>query len=133
MARLSGLPSEHHHEGPGDAPRRKRGRPSKHTRLPKREMSSAGKRTASPTAEISQTKRMKRIEADDDDEDQDQIAEEIQQSFSRSQRAGETINVQTQTKRRPAKTTRRHSEPPVAVSDDEDELMAFHLLSPYPV
>ncbi|CAE7207377.1 hypothetical protein PTNB73_07490 [Pyrenophora teres f. teres] len=128
MARLSGLPSEHHHEGPGDAPRRKRGRPSKH-QTPSEEMSSAGKRTASPTAEISQTKRMKRIEVDDD-EDQDQIAEEIQQSFSRSQRAGDTINVQTQTQTR--KTTRRHSEPPVAVSDDEDELMGFPSTQPLP-
>ncbi|EDU49941.1 Myosin-tail-1 multi-domain protein [Pyrenophora tritici-repentis] len=131
MARLSGLPSEHHHEGPGDAPRRKRGRPSKH-HTPSEEMSSAGKRTASPTAEISQTKRMKRIEADDDDEDQDQIAEEIQQSFSRSQRAGETINVQTQTQTQTRKTTRRHSEPPVAVSDDEDELMGFPSTQPLP-
>lgn len=124
MARLSGLPSEHHHEGPGDAPRRKRGRPSKY-QTPSEDMSSTGKRTASPTAELSQTKRTKRIQVDDDE---DQIAEEIQQSFSRSQRAGDTTSVQTQTHR----TTRRHSEPPVAASDDDDELMALPSTQPLP-
>jgi len=128
MARLSGLPSEHHHEGPGDAPRRKRGRPSKH-QTPSEDMSSTGKRTASPTAELSQTKRMKRIQVD---EDEDQIAEEMQQSFSRSQRAGDTMSVQTQTQRQTHRTTRRHSEPPVPVSDDEDELMALPSTQPLP-
>jgi chromosome segregation ATPase len=120
MARLSGLPSEHHHEGPGDAPRRKRGRPSKN-QTPTEDMPSAIKRTASPSAELSQTKRTRRLQVDDDE---DQIAEEIQQSFSRSQQ-GDNINVETQststtTTRR---HNRRHSEPPVAADDDVDELM----------
>jgi len=90
-------------------------------------MSSTGKRTASPTAELSQTKRTKRTQVDDDE---DQIAEEIQQSFSRSQRAGDTISVQTQTQTH--RTTRRHSEPPVPASDDDDELMAHPSTQPLP-
>ncbi|KAF1842268.1 uncharacterized protein K460DRAFT_181541 [Cucurbitaria berberidis CBS 394.84] len=116
MARLSGLPSEHHHEGPGDAPRRKRGRPK--NQAPSENMTSTGKRTASPTAELSHTKRTKRVQVDDEE---DQIAEEIQQSFARSQQ-GDTIHVQTQssstTTRRP---TRRHSEPPVTADNDDDD------------
>ncbi|KAJ4374353.1 hypothetical protein N0V83_003094 [Neocucurbitaria cava] len=128
MARLSGLPSEHHHEGPGDAPRRKRGRkPKKQT--PSEDMTSTGKRTASPSAELSQTKRT-RMQVDDDE---DQIAEEIQQSFSRSQQ-GDTIRVETQTStattsRRPA---RRYSEPPITADDDDDELASRALPSTQP-
>lgn len=121
MARLSGLPSEHHHEGPGDAPRRKRGRPStKNQRASQEPSASTGKRTASPSAELSQTKRAKHTPVIDED-DEDQIAQEIQQSFSRSQR-GDTIHVETQasssTTRRP---NRRHSEPPVAAQDDDQD------------
>jgi chromosome segregation ATPase len=125
MARLSGLPSEHHHEGPGDAPRRKRGRPNKtqaSSQSQSQEVASVGKRTASPMIESSQTKRPKRVQ--EEDEDQDQIAEEIQQSFSRSQQ-GDTIHVETQST---ASTTtrhngRRHSEFPMPVTsfDDEDQ------------
>ncbi|KAL6150963.1 hypothetical protein ACJQWK_10942 [Exserohilum turcicum] len=120
MARLSGLPSEHHHEGPGDAPRRKRGRPSKH-QTPSEEMSSTGKRTASPSAELSQTKRTKRVQLDDDE---DQIAQEIQQSFSRSQQ-GDTLNVDAQSGLTTRHYTRRHSEPPVAAGEvnEDDDLM----------
>ncbi|KAJ5064070.1 hypothetical protein J3E74DRAFT_462654 [Bipolaris maydis] len=117
MARLSGLPSEHHHEGPGDAPRRKRGRPSTKFQTPSEDMSSSGKRTASPSAELSQTKRTKRIAVEDDE---DQIAHEIQQSFSRSQQ-GDNINVETQSSHTTRRHARRHSEPPVAVDEDEDE------------
>lgn len=123
MARLSGLPSEHHHEGPGDAPRRKRGRPSTKLQTPSEDMSSNGKRTASPSAELSQTKRTKRIAVEDDE---DQIAHEIQQSFSRSQQ-GDNINVETQSSHNTRRQARRHSEPLVAVDEDdkdEDELMA---------
>ncbi|KAH7402853.1 hypothetical protein BKA66DRAFT_555686, partial [Pyrenochaeta sp. MPI-SDFR-AT-0127] len=121
MARLSGLPSEHHHEGPGDAPRRKRGRPS----------ASSGKRTASPTAELSQTKRTKRVQLNDDE---DQIAEEIEQSFSRSQQ-GDTIHVESQnsTTTTTRRQNRRHSEPPVAAQDDQDELAVFQPASTQPV
>jgi chromosome segregation ATPase len=130
MARLSGLPSEHHHEGPGDAPRRKRGRPSK-TQTPSEDMASTGKRTASPSAELSQTKRTKRVQVD---EDEDQIAEEIQQSFSRSQR-GDTINVDTQsTTTTTRRHNRRHSEPPVAADDaEDDELMLNPAASTQPL
>ncbi|KAH4607877.1 hypothetical protein HBH82_086960 [Parastagonospora nodorum] len=129
MARLSGLPSEHHHEGPGDAPRRKRGRPSKNqtssqmsqsqSQSQSQDVASSSKRTASPL-ELSQTKRAKRVQ----DDDEDQIAEEIQQSFSRSQR-GDTIHVDTQssTSTTTRHNGRRHSEFPasVAVMDDDDD------------
>lgn len=119
MARLSGLPSEHHHEGPGDAPRRKRGRPSKNQTTD--DMSSVGKRTASPSAELSQTKRTKRLQTIEDD-DEDQIAEEMRQSFSRSQR-GDNVHVQEQSTSTTRRYNRRHSEPPVAADDEDDELM----------
>ncbi|KAL6703712.1 hypothetical protein ACN47E_009406 [Coniothyrium glycines] len=129
MARLSGLPSEHHHEGPGDAPRRKRGRPSKAPSHPD-EMPSTGKRTASPTAELSQTKRTKRGLADDDE---DQIADEMEQSFSRSQQ-GETVHVHAQstTTTTTRRNTRRQSEPPV-VRDADEELSYPALPSTQPI
>jgi DNA repair exonuclease SbcCD ATPase subunit len=131
MARLSGLPSEHHHEGPGDAPRRKRGRPSTKNQTPSEDMASTGKRTASPSAELSQTKRTKRVQVD---EDENQIAEEIQQSFSRSQRGGDTINVETQSSTTTKRHNRRHSEPLVTANDDEDdELMGKSQASTQPL
>jgi len=122
MARLSGLSSEHHHEGPGDAPRRKRGRPGKN-RAPSQEVaSSSSKRPASPSLEESH-KRTKRVQIDDED----QIAEEMDQFASRSQK-GDTINVEMHstatTTRRPA---RRYSEPPVEREED-DAVLA--LMSP---
>ncbi|OAK94474.1 hypothetical protein IQ06DRAFT_260676 [Phaeosphaeriaceae sp. SRC1lsM3a] len=130
MARLSGLPSEHHHEGPGDAPRRKRGRPSKQpSSSQSQEPASTGKRTASP-AESSQVKRTKHVREvlnNDDDEDQDQIAEEIEQSFSRSQQ-GDTIRVETQSSSSTAArhNGRRHSDWPLnrtsAVRQDQATL-----------
>jgi len=120
MARLSGMPSEHHHEGPGDAPRRKRGRPNKNQASSQSQSqevaSSTGKRTASPSAELSQTKRTKRVQVDDED----QIAEEMEQSFTRSQN-GDTIRVETHTSTATRRNGRRHSEPPVAAQDDEDD------------
>jgi chromosome segregation ATPase len=128
MARLSGLPSEHHHEGPGDAPRRKRGRPTKNqtsaqsqsqSQSQSQEVASAAKRTASPTAESSHTKRTKHVEETYSD-DQDQIAEEIQQSFSRSQQ-GDTIRVDTQSSTTSRHNGRRHSEYPLPVSTQEDD------------
>jgi DNA repair exonuclease SbcCD ATPase subunit len=140
MARLSGLPSEHHHEGPGDAPRRKRGRPSKsqmssqsQSLSQSQEVASTGKRTASPTAESSHTKRTKHVEEDNGD-DEDQIAEEIQQSFSRSQQ-GDTIRVDTQSSQ--TTTTRhngrRHSEyprlPTTQEDDDDDDIIDFAPIS----
>jgi DNA repair exonuclease SbcCD ATPase subunit len=116
MARLSGMPSEHHHEGPGDAPRRKRGRPSKNQTSSQLDVASTGKRTASPTAELSQTKRTKRTQVDDED----QIAEEMEQSFSRSQH-GDTIHVETHSSTTTRRPSRRHSEPPVAGEDASDD------------
>lgn len=119
MARLSGLPSEHHHEGPGDAPRRKRGRPNKNqTSSQSQEVASTAKRTASPTAELSHTKRTKRAQVNDED----QIAQEIAQSFSRSQQ-GDTIHVETQSS---SSTTtrrngRRHSDYPTLPTQDDDD------------
>ena len=129
MARLSGLPSEHHHEGPGDAPRRKRGRRPK-AQTPSEDMVSTGKRTASPSAELSQTKRTKRVQVDDDE---DQIAEEVQQSFSRSQQ-GDTIHVETQssTTTTTRRNLRRHSEPPVTAEEDQDELASRPVASTQP-
>jgi hypothetical protein len=131
MARLSGMPSEHHHEGPGDAPRRKRGRPNKNQPTPSQDASSAtGKRTASPNAELSQTKRTKRVQV----EDEDQIAGELEQSVSRSQH-GDTIHVEkhsssSTTARRP---NRRHSEPPIAAEAEEyDEFAQLPLASTQP-
>ncbi|KAF2034327.1 hypothetical protein EK21DRAFT_97439 [Setomelanomma holmii] len=122
MARLSGLPSEHHHEGPGDAPRRKRGRPNKNqssSQSQSQEVASTGKRTASPTAELSHTKRTKRTLANDED----QIAEEMEQSVSRSQ-AGDTIRVETHSSTTTRRGNRRYSEPPVTAGaqEDDDEL-----------
>jgi chromosome segregation ATPase len=121
MARLSGLPSEHHHKGPGDAPR-KRGRPSKNQtssqQSQSQEMASSSKRTASPL-ELSQTKRTKHVQ----DDDEDQIAEEIQQSFSRSQR-GDTIHVDTQSSSIATTTRRngrRHSEFPASYAAEEED------------
>ncbi|KAF1947319.1 hypothetical protein EJ02DRAFT_499462 [Clathrospora elynae] len=132
MARLSGLPSEHHHEGPGDAPRRKRGRPGK-TQMLAEDVAAASKRTASPSAELSQTKRTKRVQHADDAGDEDQIAEEIQQSFSRSQQ-GDTIHVEKQSS---TTTTRRHnrrqSEPLLAANNDDGELIAHRPAATQPL
>jgi chromosome segregation ATPase len=140
MARLSGLPSEHHHEGPGDAPRRKRGRPTKgqassqsqsQPQSQSQDVVSTGKRTASPTAELSQTKRARRVPVDDED----QIADEMEQSFSRSQR-GDTIRVETQSSTSTTRRAgRRHSEYPTlpvladADDDDDDDELAAGLAS----
>jgi chromosome segregation ATPase len=138
MARLSGLPSEHHHEGPGDAPRRKRGRPSKsqassQSVMQSQEAVSTGKRTASPTAESSHTKRTKHVEEEESNgDDEDQIAEEMQQSFSRSQQ-GDTIRVDTQSSQ--TTTTRhngrRHSEYPrlPTTQEDDDDIIDFAPIS----
>lgn len=130
MARLSGLPSEHHHEGPGDAPRRKRGRPNKNQASSQpqpqsqaQDVASTGKRTASPSAELSQTKRTKRVQVDDED----QIAQEMEQSVSRSQ-AGDTIHVETHssTTTTTRRGNRRHSEPPVGAQDSDDDELAVN-------
>lgn len=118
MARLSGMPSEHHHEGPGDAPRRKRGRPGKNQASSQEVASVGGKRTADE-AELSQTKRSKRVQVDNDE---DQLAEEMEESFSRSQNGNsEIIRVGTSTSTTTRRNSRRHSEPPAAAQDDNDD------------
>ncbi|KAF2132310.1 hypothetical protein P153DRAFT_335097 [Dothidotthia symphoricarpi CBS 119687] len=116
MARLSGLPSEHHHEGPGDAPRRRRGRPAK-GQTPAEDGASHSKRVLSPTAESSQTKRVRRVQVDDGES---QIAEEVEESATRSQH-GDTIHVENQTSTTTTRRNRRHSEPAVGVQDDDED------------
>jgi DNA repair exonuclease SbcCD ATPase subunit len=130
MARLNGLPSEHHHEGPGDAPRRgKRARPTKSSM--REDSASVGKRTASPTVETPQNKRVKRVQIDDDSDGEEQLANELAQSVSRSQHGDVLFDTTTTTTSTTTLTTtpiaqphrvRRHSEPVVIVqSDNEDE------------
>lgn len=116
MARLSGLPSEHHHEGPGDAPRRRRGRPTK-TLTTAGDNASQGKRVLSPTAESSQTKRVRRVQVDNVE---DQIVDEVDESASRSQH-DDTIHVETKPSVTTTRRNRRYSEPVVAAQDDEDD------------
>lgn len=131
MARLSGLSSEHHHEGPGDAPRRKRGRPSKN-QITAEDVVAASKRGHSPGAESSHTtKRTKRTQVDDDE---DQIAEEMEQSFSRSQH-GDAVHVATSTQTTARRHTRRQSEPLVMArdADSDDDIITRTLPSTQPV
>ncbi|KAF3033134.1 hypothetical protein E8E12_001415 [Didymella heteroderae] len=132
MARLSGLPSEHHHEGPGDAPRRRRGRPSKSsqsTQSTQEEITvTTGKRAASPLASQSQSKRTKRVqtiieEEDEDDDGSSQLEQEFQQSVTRTQYLpADTVPTEIQSSPI-VRRTRRASEPVVAAHDDDDELL----------
>jgi chromosome segregation ATPase len=109
MARLSGLASEHHPVGPGDAPRRKKGRKA----AASTDMSLGTKRAASPPVESSQSKR-KRVQVDD----HDQLALEMEDSVSRSQsQATDNMIVAAESRTR---RTRHHSEP-AAARDDEDD------------
>jgi chromosome segregation ATPase len=132
MARLSGLPSEHHHEGPGDAPRRRRGRPSKSsqssTQSTQEEVTiTTGKRAASPLASQSQSKRTKRVqtiieEEDEDDDGSSQLEQEFQQSVTRIQYLpADTVPTEIQSSPI-VRRTRRASEPVVAAYDEDDEL-----------
>jgi len=109
MARLSGLASEHHPVGPGDAPRRKKGRKS----AASTDMSQGTKRAASPSVEPSQSKR-KRVHVDE----HDQLAQEMEESASRSQsQVTDTVIVTAETSTRHS----RHQSEPVAARDDEDD------------
>ncbi|KAF9698724.1 hypothetical protein EKO04_003317 [Ascochyta lentis] len=131
MARLSGLPSEHHHEGPGDAPRRRRGRPSKSSQSVQSSQEDAtlttGKRAASPLA--SQTKRTKRVQTiveeaeEDDDDDGDDGASQLEAEFRQSvTRIQHTDAIPTQVQSSPiVRRTRRFSEPVVTAQDDQDD------------
>ncbi|KAJ4383806.1 hypothetical protein N0V86_000649 [Didymella sp. IMI 355093] len=129
MARLSGLPSEHHHEGPGDAPRRRRGRPSKSSRSSSQEdvTVTTGKRAASPLASQSQSKRTKRVqtiieEEDEDDDGSLQLEAEFQQSVTRTQYLpADTVPTEIQSSPI-VRRTRRASEPVVPAYDEDDEL-----------
>lgn len=134
MARLSGLPSEHHHEGPGDAPRRRRGRASKSSQSTHEEttVSTTGKRAASPLASQSQSKRTKRVqtiveeeEEDDNDDGSSQLEAEFRQSVKRTQH---TDAIPTEIQSSPiVRRTRRFSEPVVTAQDaedDDDDLLA---------
>lgn len=131
MARLSGLPSEHHHEGPGDAPRRRRGRPSKSsqsTQSTQEETTvTTGKRAASPLASQSQSKRTKRVQTiiEEDDEDDDgssQLEAEFQQSVTRTQYLpADTVPTEIQSSPI-VRRTRRASEPVVTARDEDDDL-----------
>ncbi|KAF2110510.1 hypothetical protein BDV96DRAFT_553484 [Lophiotrema nucula] len=105
MARLS---SEHHPEGPGDQARRKSRGGHKRTRS-----SMATKRAASPTVVPEPSKRTKRVQIDD----HDQLAREMEESVSRSQGPERLDNIDVI----PRNTRqRRHSEPLVSDSEDED-------------
>ncbi|KAF1923370.1 uncharacterized protein M421DRAFT_425897 [Didymella exigua CBS 183.55] len=144
MARLSGLPSEHHHEGPGDAPRRRRGRPSKSSQSTQSTQSTqeavtvtTGKRAASPLASQSQSKRTKRVqtiieEQDEDDDGSSQLEAEFQQSVTRTQYLP-TDTVPTEIQSSPiVRRTRRASEPVVAAYDDDDDDLAGPATQPLP-
>lgn len=132
MARLSGLPSEHHHEGPGDAPRRRRGRPSKSSMSSSQSTQeevtvTTGKRAASPLASQSQSKRTKRVqtiieEEDEDDDGSSQLEQEFQQSVTRTQYLpADTVPTEIQSSPI-VRRTRRASEPVVIAQDEDDEL-----------
>lgn len=108
MARLSGLASEHHPVGPGDAPRRKRARKSQ---TPSVDLTQANKRPASPTPEPSQSKR-KRVQIDD----HEQITRELEESILRSQNDDHDVGSGDQTR-----ASRRHSEPAVSAPGEEDD------------
>jgi hypothetical protein len=152
MARLSGLPSEHHHEGPGDAPRRRRGRPSKSSQSSQEELptmatlASSSKRSASPLASQSQSKRTKRVqtiieeeeeEVDEDDDGSSQLVSELRQSATRIQFAPiDTVPLEIQSSPI-VRRNRRHSEPVVAAqndndNDDDDDILAGPSTQPAP-
>ncbi|KAF1949950.1 hypothetical protein CC80DRAFT_251134 [Byssothecium circinans] len=110
MARISGLASEHHPQGPGDSARRKKARKSTHT--PADDISQGSKRAVSPSAESSQVKR-KRVQIDD----HDQLARELEDSVSR---AGSQDNVHETIHLAAPRVNRRHSEPLVLPQDEDD-------------
>ncbi|KAJ4293172.1 hypothetical protein N0V90_008454 [Kalmusia sp. IMI 367209] len=109
MARVSGLASEHHPVGPGDAPRRKKGRKS----TPSVDFSMGSKRPASPTNEQASPAKRKRVQSDD----HDQLAREFEDSVSRSQSHMSDAHNSPSISRH----LRRNSEPVVAFADDEED------------
>ncbi|KAH6620525.1 hypothetical protein C7974DRAFT_364169 [Boeremia exigua] len=149
MARLSGLPSEHHHEGPGDAPRRRRGRPSKGSQSSQSLQSSqsfeeettvtTGKRAASPLASQSQSKRTKRVqtiveEDEDDDDGSSQLEAEARLSVTRIQHAA-VDSIPTEVQSSPiVRRNRRYSEPVVTAQghEDDDDILVGPSTQPAP-
>lgn len=109
MARPSGLASDHHPEGPGDAPRRRKARKS----TPSAEVSQASKRAASPLEQSSPAPKRVRVASDD----HDQLARELEESAIRGQSQTPTVTVRKTIIRH----TRRNSEPVVAFADDEED------------
>ncbi|KAF2476687.1 uncharacterized protein BDR25DRAFT_331391 [Lindgomyces ingoldianus] len=111
MARLA---SEHHPEGPGDAPKRRRPR-QRRSQTPSVDLSKGSKRPVSPTPETPDThvKRLKRVQIDD----HEQLARELEDSVSRPQ-ASNTINVAPDHESR---TRRRFSEPLVSGPTGDDD------------
>ncbi|KAF2790547.1 hypothetical protein K505DRAFT_409746 [Melanomma pulvis-pyrius CBS 109.77] len=110
---LSGLASEHHPEGPGDAPRRRRGRRSN---PPSVDLTNNGKRPASPSetaAHTAHTKRAKRVQLDDSQ----QLARELDDAVSRSQ----ADDPSTATTAREGGSHRRHSAPFVSFREDDEQ------------
>lgn len=130
MARLSGLPSEHHHEGPGDAPRRRRGRPSKSSQSSQEELTPviSSKRAASPLASQSHSKRTKRVqtiieeeEEEYDDDGSSQLEAELRQSATRIQFAPvDAVPAEVQSSPI-VRRARRFSEPVVGLQQDDEE------------
>ncbi|CAI6336167.1 unnamed protein product [Periconia digitata] len=102
MARISGLASEHHPQGPGDAHRRKKGR----------------KRAASPPPAVPQVKRTRLDDDDthdDDESTQDQLARELRDAVSRSQSHDDGAGIVAYP------SIRRHSDPLVAAQDAPED------------
>jgi myosin protein heavy chain len=112
MARPSGLASDHHPEGPGDAPRRRKS--TKGT--PSVEFSQGSKRAASPSHDpVSPAPKRKRVQSDD----HDQLARELEESVSRAQ--SQTSDGFASARKSILRHTRRNSEPVVAYPDIDEE------------
>ncbi|KAF1973095.1 hypothetical protein BU23DRAFT_554620 [Bimuria novae-zelandiae CBS 107.79] len=111
MARPSGLASDHHTSGPGDAPRRRKARKS----TPSVDLTQGSKRAASPSNEpASPAPKRKRMQSDD----HDQLVRELEESASRAQsQVSDVVSIQKTVTRH----VRRNSEPVVAFADEEDE------------
>ncbi|KAL1611953.1 hypothetical protein SLS60_000176 [Paraconiothyrium brasiliense] len=109
MARPSGLASDHHPEGPGDAPRRRKARKS----TPSVDLSQPSKRPASPSGEQS-SPVAKRVRMASDDHDQ--LAREMEESVSRAQ-----SQTPVTVRKTIIRHTRRNSEPVVAFADEEED------------
>ena len=112
MARPSGLASDHHPEGPGDGPRRRKS--TKGTQSV--EFSQGSKRAASPNNEpASPAPKRKRVQSDD----HDQLTREFEESVTRAQSQG--TDGFASARKSILRHTRRNSEPVVAYPDVDDE------------